>query len=135
MEKGFPFNTSFIVRIGDINYGGHVGNDKLLLVFHDARLRYLQSLGYSEIDIGNGAGLIMIEAHIFFKGEIFLGDKLLVGVRIREMGKVKLSFEFRVQRESDGKVVTTGSTFMAAFDYEQRRVCKIPEEFFKAVTR
>ncbi len=135
MESEFPYHTSFIVRIGDINYGGHVGNDKLLLVFHDARLRCLQSLGYSEMDIGNGAGLIMIEAHIFFKGEIFLGDKLLVGVRIRDMGKVKLSFEFRVQRESDGKVVTTGSTLMAAFNYEQRRVCKIPEEFLKAVAR
>ena len=135
MENEFPYHTSFIVRIGDINYGGHVGNDKLLLVFHDARLRYLASLGYSEMDIGNGAGLIMIEAHIFFKGEIFLGDELLVGVRIGEMGKVKFSFEFQVQRKSDKKVVTTGSTLMAAFDYGQRRVCKIPEEFLKAVAR
>ena len=135
MENEFPYHTSFIVRIGDINYGGHVGNDKLLLVFHDARLRYLKSLGYSEMDIGNGAGLIMIEAHIFFKGEIFLGDELLVGVRIGDRGKIKLSFEFLVQRESDGKVVATASTLMAAFDYDQRRVCKIPEEFLKAVTR
>ncbi len=33
------FKTNFAVRIGDINYGGHMGNDKFLLIFHDARLK------------------------------------------------------------------------------------------------
>jgi len=66
------FRVRYPVRIGDINYGGHLGNDKYLLLFHDARLAYLAGLGASEKDIGGGAGLIMSEAHVRFQAEVFL---------------------------------------------------------------
>jgi len=35
------------VRVGDINYGGHLGNDKFLLFFHGARLNFFSELGFS----------------------------------------------------------------------------------------
>jgi acyl-CoA thioesterase FadM len=50
-----PFRTSFSVRIGDINYVGHK-------------------------DIGGGAGLIMSEAYVSFKAEVFLDDEFSVTV-------------------------------------------------------
>ena len=31
------FITTIHVRIGDINYGGHVGNDAILSIIHEAR--------------------------------------------------------------------------------------------------
>ena len=133
MDSDFPFHTTFVVRIGDINYGGHMGNDKLLLIFHDARIRYLQYLGYSEFDIGGGAGLLMTEAHIAFKGEVFLGDELLVGVKISDPGKVRFNVEFQVEKVPDKKIVATGSTLMAVFNYNQRKACRIPDEFLKKI--
>jgi acyl-CoA thioesterase FadM len=58
----FNFVLPYSVRVGDINYGGHVSNAVVLLYFQDARIGYLQRLGpYSEHDIG-GCGIILPEA-------------------------------------------------------------------------
>ena len=54
------------VRIGDINYGNHVGNDAFVLLIHEARIQWLQQNGFSEIDAG-GAGLIMADLEIEYK--------------------------------------------------------------------
>jgi len=132
MDETYTFTTDFSVRVGDINYGGHMGNDKFLLLFHDARMRYLESLGYSESDIG-GAGLIMSEAHVHFKAEVFLHDVLSVGVRAEDVQTTRFRLDYEVRRSSDGRVVATGYTGMAAFDYTTRRISRIPEGFRKSI--
>lgn len=129
MDHSFTFRTKFQVRIGDINYGGHMGNEKYLLLFHDARIRYLSSLGFSEMNIGENTSLIMSEANIKYKAEIFVDDELNVGVKVAELGAVKFKIEYQVERVSDDKQVATGHTWMVAFDYQQRKVRKIPAEF------
>jgi len=58
------FIMKYKVHISDINYGGHMGNDRSLSLFHEARIVFLKSLGYSEMNIGNGIGIIMKDAHV-----------------------------------------------------------------------
>jgi acyl-CoA thioesterase FadM len=132
MNNNFQFQTSFVVRIGDINYGGHKGNDKFLLLFQDARIRFLATIGFSEANIGDQIGLIMNEAYIRYQAEVFLGDELSVGVKITELADIRFKFEYEVERISDKKIVATGFTGMVAFDYQKRKIAKIPE-VFKAV--
>lgn len=132
MNQNFQFQTSFVVRIGDINYGGHMGNDKFLLLFQDARIRFLAAKGFSEASIGDQTGLIMNEAYIRYQAEVFLGDELSVGVKITELADIRFKFEYEVERISDKKIVAAGFTGMVAFNYEKRKIAKIPE-VFKAV--
>ena len=47
----FPFSTELRVRITDVNYGGHMGNDALLGLLHEARVQFLAHYGLSELDI------------------------------------------------------------------------------------
>jgi len=35
----FIYKTEIPIRITDINYGGHLGNDSLLSIIHEARVR------------------------------------------------------------------------------------------------
>ena len=42
----FVFRTELDVRITDINYGRHVGNDALLGLLHEARLRFWRISGF-----------------------------------------------------------------------------------------
>jgi acyl-CoA thioester hydrolase len=129
------------VRVGDINYGGHMGNDKALLVFHDARLRFLESLGYSEKNIG-GPGIIMRDAHVSFRKEVYLHDVLTVDVGIDDVTTSSFEMLYTVrrignsqrsavggQRSMDEEVVFAGSTVLVAFDYEKKRPVRLPEEF------
>lgn len=121
------------VRVGDINYGGHMGNDKALLVFHDARIRFLETLGFREGDIG-GPGIIMRDAHVAYRKEVFLHDVLLADVGIDEVSNVSLNMIYTVRREKDDAVVFTGSTGLLAFDYDARRPVKIPEAFLRKIS-
>ncbi len=44
------------VRITDVNYGNHVGNDAFVSIIHEARLQWLKQKGFSELNFG-GTGL------------------------------------------------------------------------------
>jgi acyl-CoA thioester hydrolase len=134
VNDAFSFTTCYTVRVGDLNYGGHMGFDSMLSVFHDARVRYLKRLGYSEFDIGGGKGLIMTEAHVRMKDELFPGDELVVELRVSDMGKVRFTVLFHVSRSSDGKHVAEGETRMAAYDYLRHAAVKLPPDFIGKVT-
>jgi len=48
LPETFAWSTDLTVRIQDINYGNHVGNDAFVSLLHEARIRYFNQLGYSE---------------------------------------------------------------------------------------
>jgi 4-hydroxybenzoyl-CoA thioesterase len=121
--------ANFEVRVGDINYGGHLGNDKALLLFHDARIKFLQKLGHEEKDIGEGRGIIMTEAHVYFKKEAFLHDKLYANVEVGNLEKYSFELIYAIYREGDDQLILEGSTRQLAFDYEHRKVASLPEVF------
>lgn len=129
----FRFQFSYRVGVADINYGGHVANSALLNFFQDARIAFLAELGpYSEIDLG-GCGIIMTEAHVFFRQEMVLGDELIVYVRVSELKRSRFCLEYRVERQ--GELTAEGQTPLVCFDYKQRRPCRMPVDFRKALTQ
>lgn len=121
--------ATFEVRVGDINYGGHMGNDKALLLFHDARIRFLESIGLSEKHIGDNAGIILNEAHVFYLKEIFLYDRLQASIAVTEVSTASFVLEYSFIREKDAVEVLKGSTKILAYDYDVQRVVKLPEVF------
>ncbi len=124
------FSFSYRVGIGDINYGGHVSNASVLTIFQDARLAFFASLGpYSEVDLG-GSGLIMPEAHLYYRREMFHGDQLQIGVQVTGLKRSSFTLEYRATR--DGEVTAEGTTVLVCFDYQQRKPCRMPP-LFRAV--
>ena len=55
----FHFETSLIIRVSDLNYGGHLGNDSFLSLAHESRIQFFKSLDMTERDFF-GASLISI---------------------------------------------------------------------------
>jgi YbgC/YbaW family acyl-CoA thioester hydrolase len=126
--KGFNLTIPYTVRVVDVNYGGHVANSAVLNFFQDARIAYLKNLGsYSELDIGNQCGIILPEAHVRYKAEMFLGDQLVIGVRIKNISRSSFAMEYRIER--DGEVMTEGETALVCFDYQKRKPRRLDVEF------
>lgn len=125
----FPFSTLIPVRITDLNYGGHVGNDTVLSLLHEARMQYLHHHGYTELGLG-GAGLIMSDVGIEFKNELFYGDTVKASVAIAEISKISFELYYKLEKETGGKtvLVATAKTGMVCFDYEKKKIMAIPEE-------
>ena len=131
MEQ-FKFQFSYRVGVADINYGGHVANSAVLNFFQDARIAYLATLGpYTEIDLG-GCGIIMPEAHVYFRKEMFLGDQLYIGVKSRELKRSSWMMEYRIERESE--LTAEGETPLLCFNYQTRKPCRMPAEIRSALT-
>ena len=130
MKENINYAGSYKVRVGDINYGGHMGNDKALLLFHDARILFLEDRGFSEGNIG-GPGLIMGDAHVYFKKEVFRGDDLKVYIHIEDLRELSFDMHYTVKR--DEVVVIHGNTKMVAFDYDKRRVVRLPGDFVNQI--
>jgi len=125
--KDFRFALSYLVRVSDINYGGHVANSAVLSIMQDGRIGYLAMLGpYTELDLG-GCGIILPEAHIFFRAEMFLHDSLEVGVRCQAIGRSSFQLEYRIER--GGEVTAEGATPVICFDYQTRKAVRIPQHF------
>ncbi len=130
--EGYSFCFAYRVGIADINYGGHVANSAVLNFFQDARIEYLAHLGdYSEIDLG-GCGIIMPEAHVYFRKEMFLGDKLNIGVKSIKLKRSSWVMEYRVER--DLELTAEGETPLVCYDYQKRKPCRMPFEFRTALT-
>jgi acyl-CoA thioester hydrolase len=133
MPESFSFSTSIAVRITDLNYGAHVGNDTVLSFIHEARFRYLQSLGYTELNL-EGVGLIMSDAALVFKNEIYYGDELLISIRGVEFNRVGFDLIYKIEKKPLDQpliIVAIVKTAMVCFDYGQKKVVPLPE---KAVT-
>ena len=123
---GFKFVMPYDVRVADVNYGAHVSNAAVLSFFQDARIAYLKQFGCSELDIG-GCGIILPEAHVQYRAEMFLGDLLQIGVRTELLQKSSFVMMYRIER--DGIVTAEGTTNLVAFDYSRRKPVRVPQEF------
>jgi YbgC/YbaW family acyl-CoA thioester hydrolase len=134
LPLNFSFSTQIPVRITDINYGGHVGNDSILSLLHEARMQFLQHAGYTEMNVA-GVGLIMADAAIEFKGEAFYGDVLKAYVTADEFSRIGFELYYKLVKSSDETVVVLAKTGMICFDYEKRKVVSIPLEAIESLKR
>jgi acyl-CoA thioester hydrolase len=125
----FHFSVPLPIRITDINYGGHLGNDAVLSLLHEARMQFLQHLGYTEMNLA-GSALIMSDVAIEFKGEAFYGETLVASVALANITKISIDIFYKLEKASDGKkkTVALAKTGMVCFDYQQKKIAEWPQE-------
>lgn len=128
LPQKFIFKTELALRITDINYGGHLGNDSLLSIIHEARVRFLNHLGYSESNL-EGNGIIMIDAAIQYKSEGFYGDSLIIEIDVNSFSGIGCDFVYRITNKSNGKEIALAKTGIVFFNYEKRKTVSVPSKF------
>jgi acyl-CoA thioester hydrolase len=127
LPEKFAFNTTIPIRITDLNYGGHVGNDTVLTLLHEARMQFLQQFNYTELNF-EGTSLIMSDVAIEFKSELFYGDVIKAYVAASDPGRAAFDICYKLVNEKDEKIVAIAKTGMVCFNYSNRKVVAIPEE-------
>ncbi|MBN8687813.1 MAG: acyl-CoA thioesterase [Chitinophagales bacterium] len=129
VPEQFSFSCELPVRITDINYGGHAGNDTILTLIHEARMQYLAALGYTEMNMA-GAGLIMADAGIEFKKELFYGEKLIAWVTAGSFSKIGFSLYYKLEKvnKDSRAIVALVKTGMICYDYALKKIVPIPGE-------
>lgn len=128
LPDAFVFTTEMSLRIGDINYGGHLGNDAALALIHEARVRFLKSNGFSELDV-DGAGIIMSDSVIVYRSEAFYGETMVVDVAITDFARVGCDIVYRISDKETGREVVRAKTGIVFFDYDKRKTVAVPKAF------
>ncbi|WP_110054704.1 thioesterase family protein [Chitinophaga sp. S165] len=130
MPAKLDFTTQVPVRITDINHGGHVGNDSILSIIHQARIDFLKSLGYEERG-ADDKGLIMADAALVYKGEGFAGDIFDIAIGVADIAPFGFDFYYRLTTVRGEKtiLIAEAKSGMIFFDYSARKVARLPEDW------
>ena len=127
IEGDLLFRASLTVRISDINYGNHVGNDAFVSMIHEARMQWLMTKGFMELDI-EGTGLIMSDLVVEFKQECFYGEHLQVDLIKGEVSKVSFELYYIIYSDRNGtrEKLCNARTGMVCYNYAEKKVSPIP---------
>jgi acyl-CoA thioester hydrolase len=124
----FSFSTRIKIRITDLNYGGHVGNDTFLSLIHEARQQFLKHHGYAELDF-DGHGVIMADAAIEFKSELNYGDEVEIWVAAVNFTRLGFDLYYRLEMVNASGNILAGKakTGMLCYDYDAKKVISLSE--------
>ncbi len=135
LPGNFAFSTIITIRITDLNYGGHVGNDVFLSLIHEARLQFLQHFSYSELEFA-GTGLIMADAAIEFKRELLYGNQIKISVAANGFDKLGFDIVYLMEVKEGENWMTAGKakTGMTCYDYSNKKRAAVPVEVIEKFT-
>lgn len=129
------FTTEIPVRVSDLNYGGHVGNDSMLTLMQEARTLFYRSLGFeSEVKMDGTVGQIIADAAVVYKSEAFLGDVLVFSIGLADKNKYGFTLYYGVTEKTSGREVARGRTGIVCFDYEKRKIAPLPAGLWQKLT-
>lgn len=128
LPEKFIFKTEIPVRISDINYGGHLGNDSVLSIVHEARLRFLNRHNIMEFN-ANGPGIIMVDAAVEYKAESFYGDILIIEIAVTDITGVGCDIVYQLKDKETKKIIALVKTGIVFYDYGKKKVISMPAKF------
>ncbi|RTQ47100.1 thioesterase [Hymenobacter gummosus] len=133
LPESFAVVVELPVRITDLNYGNHLGNDALVSLLHEARVQFLRRVQLAEVDPATGQGLIMADLAVEYKGEGFYGDVLRIQMAATELSKYGFDVVYQVQTTT-GRDIARAKTGMLCFDYHTRKLRPLPADVAARLT-
>lgn len=129
LPEKFHFSTFIPVRITDLNYGGHVGNDVFMSLIHEARMQFLIHHGYTESNFA-GVGLIMANAAIEYKQELLYGHTVKISVTANGFDKIGFDIFYLMEIVNNDTLQLAGKvkTGMMCYNYKEKKRVSVPAE-------
>jgi len=118
------------VRITDINYGNHLGNDAVVSIIHEARVSWLKSMGYSELNI-EGTSIIMSDLAVSYTNESFYGDILKIKLAVGDFSSAgfELYYSITTNRNDMEIQIAKAKTGIVFYNYEIKKIAGVPQKF------
>ena len=116
--------TSLVrVRYAETDKMGIVYYANYLVWFEIARTDWLRDTGWTyRLMETEGYALPVIEAHCEYKSSARYDDEIEIETKARLMSPVRMAFDYRVSRPSDGGTIASGYTVHASVDASGRPV-------------
>jgi acyl-CoA thioester hydrolase len=130
---GFPIVVEQDVAWGDMDSYAHVNNVVYFRYFENARIAYLDRIGWSALKLEAGLGPILHSTSARFRKAVTYPDHLLVGARAAEIQADRVRFELRLISTNWNAIACEGEGIVVSYDYRADSKCPIPEAIRKAI--
>jgi len=124
----FHFETLLTIRVSDLNYGGHMGNDAFLSFAHECRVRYFNSIEMTERDFF-GSSLIMADSIVKYKSQGFLGDEINIKISIINCSSHGFQLFYLLKKRLNEIDLAYIQTSMVFYNYEKEKITPFPQDF------
>jgi len=135
LPNQFSFSTQMQIRVTDLNYGGHVGNDTVLSLLQEARQQFLQSRGYAELSV-ESFGLIMADAMIEYKKELNHKDLIEIALVATDFDKLgfDIYYQISVLQNGESLLAVRAKTGMMLYDYSVKKKVSLTENIIQQLS-
>jgi len=135
-EGADPSNPSFRYRVywEDTDAGGVVYHARYLQFLERARSDWLASIGVHQVPLRKEHGVVfaITKMQLDFRRPARLEDELSVTVGVLAVGRLKMEFEQRIERE--GELLLTATVQAACLDAERFAPARTPVEVRERIT-
>ena len=131
--SAFPVVVELDVAWGDMDAFAHVNNVVYFRYFENARIAYLDRVGWMRSREETGLGPIVASTSARYRKPLSYPDHLLVGVRAGELQSDRVTIEYRLVSARWDAVATDGQAVVVSFDYRQGRKAPIPDAVRAAI--
>jgi acyl-CoA thioesterase FadM len=118
------FKTKLVVQIGDLNYGNHVGNDRILLYAHEVRQQFFDSIEQSELSFF-GSAVIMSDSTCVYKSQAFWKDQIEAELYLDEITPTSMRLFYRLINNKNKNDIALIQTTLVFFNYDTNKVSPI----------
>ena len=130
--ENYRFSVQLRARVGDINYGGHVGHVELIGLLHQARVDVLTQIGLSEMNLGDDKTImIMTDIAVNYIKEIFINEEFTVEIDFREFEDDNFRIYYRIMK--NGKLTSLAETGIVTMNLASMKKTPIPIEFIAKI--
>ena len=131
-----------VVRWGDCDPAGIVYYPRFFDYFHQTMEAWFESelgLPYRDLIVGRKLGFPSVHTEADFRVPSVFGDRLEIRLRVADIGRTSLRFDYRVS-DSDAVTRVTGSTTCVVMDLDEthetyRRAVPIPVDLRALIER
>ena len=130
---GYPVVVEQAVVWGDMDSYRHVNNVVYFRYFENARLEYFRRLDWFAFEKESGVGPILAATQARFRKPLTYPDVILIGARVPEVSRDRLTMEHRIVSRRLGAVATEGEGTIVTYDYGRGAKAAVPDELRRRI--
>ncbi len=129
----FPVVIELDVGWSDIDSFDHVSNLVYFRYFQDARLVYLDRIGWLQTKRELGLGPIVKSTNATYRKPVKFLDRVWTGARVIDLQPDRVTFEHKVVSRAWDAVACEGLAVIVSYDYRAEGKCPIPDTVRQAI--
>jgi acyl-CoA thioester hydrolase len=136
-EQEFSVWVPIQMRFCDTDMMGHINNVSVIAFLETARVEYMSRMRDVAKQKGIGRDLfsiILAEITCVYRGQIFLRDKIQVGIKIRCFKRKSFVFDYIIladQEDGIKRKVVDAQSIQVMYDYFEGKSIDVPKEFIE----